>query len=497
VRAHDSGAPVHRSHHPQEITPVEDMEKVALDSSATDEIATKVADALAPKTDPAIEKMSAEIAELKALLTTPNRPQRETAGIVEKSNEAPAYYGGDDAYTYTGSTDSERMTNLYLVSQLLSTGKKSLSARGREVMLKSGDKALRTAPEIKGDSFVQSMYGQMRAEAIKTAMTSTGAGTGDEWVPTFAAADLWRDVHLDTVVANQVNRVAMPTNPFDLPTESGDPTFYKAGTENVAVTASTPTTSKATLTAVKVQAEIDFSGELEEDSIIAVAPAIRSGIVRRAAQTIDDLIVHGDSETGGTGNVNSDDGAPTANSFYLSFSGMRKFCLVTNTGQVKSFGGAPTTALLLNTKSLLGRYGARPSDLVWVTGPSTYNALLGVTGFQLVSEYGQNATVIQGELGRIYNIPVVLSEAIPGTSTDKVDADGKYTTTTPASNDTKGWVLLFNKRAWVTGFRRDLQIETFRDIQKDMNILVCSFRMALIPSGISTIHTAVGYNITL
>ena len=82
-------------------------------------------------------------------------------------------------------------------------------------------------------------------------------------------------------------------------------------------------------------------------------------------------------------------------------------------------------------------------------------------------------------------------------TTDKVDDDGKYTTTSVSTNDTDGWFVLVNKGQWKQGFRRELLIESYRDIQKDQNILVASFRMALIPSGIATTHTAVGYDITV
>jgi len=41
------------------------------------------------------------------------------------------------------------------------------------------------------------------------------------------------------------------------------------------------------------------------------------------------------------------------------------------------------------------------------------------------------------------------------------------------------------------------RISRLTECQKDMNILVASFRMALIPSGIATTHTAVGYDITV
>jgi HK97 family phage major capsid protein len=477
---------------------VEDIEKVTLEEGAADEIATKTAaavtDALTPKTDPAIAALTAQMAELKALLTTPNRPERETAGIVEKGI-APIY-GGDDRYTYVGDTDADRATTLYVVSALLGASGKHLSPRAQEVMVKSAEGGLRTqAPQVRGDLFVKSSYAALRADAFK-AMTSTGT-YGDEWVPTFASSELWRDVHLATEVAAQVRRVEMPTNPYDLPSATADPTFYYASTENTAVTGGVVTTGKATLTAKKIQADVTFSGELDEDSIIPVAPAIREALVRRAAQCIDDLIIHGDTETGGTGNVNSHDGAPAAGSFYLALDGMRKFCGITNTGQVQSFAAAFTTANFVATRALLGKYGARSSDLLLVMGQSLQNSIGGVAEYVTMDKYGPNAAIVAGEVGRLFNIPILLSEAIPGASTDRVDDDGFYTMASVSTNDTDGWFVLANKSQWVTGFRRGVQIESFRDVQKDSNILVCSFRMALIPSGIATTHTAYGYNITI
>ena len=474
----------------------EDIEKVALDEAATEEIAAKVADHLTPKTDPAMEKMASELAELKALLTTPNRPERETPGVQAKTNDAP-FYGGDDRYTYVGSDDADRATTLYVVNTLLHGSGKSLSARGREVMENATKAALGTAPApFKGDLFTKSTYAGLRAEAHK-AMTSTGSNVGDDWVPTFASAELWRDVHLATEIASQVRRVEMPTNPYDLPTATADPTFYWASSENTAVTGGNVATAKATLTAKKIQADVTFSGELTEDSIIPVAGEIRAALTRRAAQTIDDLIVHGDVETGGTGNVNSHDAAPAGGSFYLSLDGMRKFAIITNTDQCSNVGSAFTAAKFVAVRALLGKYGARSSDLLLVMGQSLQNSIGGVTEWLTLDKYGPNAAIAAGEIGRIFNIPAFLSEAIPGTSTDKVAADGCYTVTGASTYDVLGWFVLANKSQWVTGFRRGVQLESFRDVQKDSNILVCSFRMALIPSGIATTHTAVARNITL
>lgn len=485
----------------------EDIEKVDLSEDAADQIAEKAAGLVSADVGEVkglLIKQAEEIAELKAQMTTPARRQSEIEGTpAPKPSESAPVYGGDDSYTLTGETPAEVAVGLFLADTVMGIKGRRLSARGREVMVGAAEASLKSAPvpivakgQSDGGLFVKRQYAQMRADAYK-AMTSTVASAGDEWVPTFSSAELWKDMHLATTVSAQIPRVDMPTNPYTLPTLDGDVTFYYASSENTAVTASNLDTGAATLTAKKVQAEVNFSGELTEDSIIPMVPAIRENLIRRGAQCMDDLIVHGDTETAASGNVNTNDAAAASGSFYLALSGLRKFCLVTNTGQVKQFAGAPTTTLFLNTRAKLGKYGARPSDLLCITGISTINSFQDVSGFQTLEKYGPQATILTGELGRIFGIPVILSEAIPGASTDKVDDNGLYTTTSVSTNDTDGWFVLVNKGQWKQGFRRELQIESFRDVQKDMNILVASFRMALIPSGIATTHTAVGYDITV
>lgn len=480
------------------------IETVDLSAEAADQIAEKAAGLVSAE----VGELKAQIAELTKAMSTPVRtPEPEVTGApAPKPSDAPVY-GGEDKYTLTGESPAEVAVNLWIAGEMLKQAEqpsnRHLSARAREVMVNAAEAALKSAPtpimakgQSDGGTFVKSQYAEMRADARTKAMTSTGSNAGDEWVPTFASAELWKDMHLETSVSAQIPRVNMPTNPFDLPTLDDDVTFKYASTENVAVTASDLNTGKATLSAKVVKAEVNFSDEVDEDSIIAVVPQVRANLVRRGAQTMDDLIVHGDTETSGTGNVNSDDGAPGSGAFYTALNGLRKFCLVTNTGQVKQFAGAPTMTLFNNTRALLGKYGARPSDLLFISGISTIISFEDLAQFQTLEKYGPQATILTGELGRIAGVPVLLSESIPGASTDKVDDDGKYTTSSVSTNDTDGWFVLVNKGQWKQGFRRDLRIESFKDIQKGMNILVASFRMALIPSGIATTHTAVGYDIT-
>jgi len=491
-----------------------DPTTVELAEDAIDTIAEAVAAKLAhvPETPPEPTKSLDIDALAKAISErlTPQRTELDEGGVKAKPGE-PVFYGGDDQFTAIGDTDAAIATNLWLAKAVCSANPNySPSPRLRQVMVGAADKALKAAPiaipeyernmyggqkAVDPSRFVATTYSSFRADARAKALASTSANAGDEWVPTFASAELWRDVHLETAVAAALERVNMPTNPYTLPTLDLDATWKYASAENTAVTASDVNTGNATLTAVKVMSEQDFSTETTEDSIIPVVPAIRSSLVRRAAQTIDDLIVSGDTETGGTGNVNLDDAAPTAGDVFLALNGMRKFCIVTNTGQVSNVAAALTTTNFTTIRGLLGRYGARPSDLRIVAGQSTLNTMYDIASVRTLDTYGPNATIVQGELARFFGIPILPYEAIPLLTSDKVEADGKASTT--ASNNTLGWILVFNRTGWRLGFRRELVIESWRDIKKDQNVLVASLRMALIPSGITTIHTAVGRNVTV
>ena len=121
---------------------------------------------------------------------------------------------------------------------------------------------------------------------MKRALDSVTAGTGDEVVPTGMASEIWRDVHLSTVISSFLPRINMPTNPFDIPLDLGDVTFYKA-TENATGTATDLSTNKSTLSAGGVKAMTAWSYELDEDAVLAMLPAVREVFARNTAETIE------------------------------------------------------------------------------------------------------------------------------------------------------------------------------------------------------------------
>jgi hypothetical protein len=143
-------------------------------------------------------------------------------------------------------------------------------------------------------------------------------------------------------------------------------------------------------------------------------------------------------------------------------------------------------------RAKLGRYGVRPSELAYLMDVNTYIRSLGIGNFRTLDKLGPNATLLRGQLGAVEGIPVIVSEQMA-----LADADGKVT---DAGNVTDtGRLLLANRTQWRMGFRRELMIETTRDIQKRQNIMVVSMRLAFMERtgnrGTAT-HTALQYNIT-
>ena len=330
---------------------------------------------------------------------------------------------------------------------------------------------------------------------LKAAMDSTTAGSGDELVATGEAAALWADINLDTLVASLFTHVDMPTNPFEIPLQLGNVSWYP-GVENTAGTETTLATARQTLTAHELVAEVPWSLTLDEDAVIAMAAEVRSTLVRNAVEVIDDVLLNADTTL--TNNINADGATISASMagkahWLVGFDGLLHLPLVDHTGQGNNHAAAPTAAMFNEVRGLLGKYGVRPSELAYIADVGTYIKSLGIDEFRTLDKLGPQATLLNGQLAQVDGIPVIVSEQLAGS-----DADGKVTD--GGSANSKGRLLLVNRTQWRLGFRRELMIETARDIQKRQNIMVVSMRLAFMErtgSRSTAQHTALQYNITV
>ena len=329
---------------------------------------------------------------------------------------------------------------------------------------------------------------------IKAAMDSTTVGAGDELVDTQEARALWDDVNLETSIAPLFNTVQMPSNPFQIPLQLGDVNWYP-GTENVATRGTALTTARQTLTAYELVAEVPWSYDLDEDGVIAMMEELRRSLLRNAREVIDDVLLNSDTTT--TNNINADGAtiSPTdagKAQWLVGFDGILHLPLVDNANQANNHGAAVSDDMFNEVRAKLGKYGVRPSEVVYICDINTYIRSLSIDSFRTLDKFGPQATVLTGQLGAVEGVPVIVSEQMR-----PADADGKVT---DSGNDaTTGRLLILNRTQWLVGFKRELAIETVRDPQKRQNIMVVSFRIALQErSGnrASATHTALQYNIT-
>lgn len=290
---------------------------------------------------------------------------------------------------------------------------------------------------------------------------TVASGFGDEWVPELWSAQIWQKARQDNVILPLFRSVEMPSNPFELPIEGTDPTVYYVPETTLesqltfdsgsAIPSSKIGSGKVNLSAKKLALRVGFSAELVEDAIVPVLNIYREQAMRAIADSIDHVLLNGDTETGATGNINSDDDTPESTARYLAFDGLRKLPLVTTTANAVDMDGAPTLAKMREARfSMAMRYAARPGDLAWIVDGGTYAALLGLSEFLTMDKAGPLATAQTGQIGFLDGIPVLVSAEMPLTA-----ADGTVKTGDP---NTKGQAVCVYRPGWFVGYRRRIAV---------------------------------------
>jgi hypothetical protein len=312
------------------------------------------------------------------------------------------------------------------------------------------------------------------SDSMEKLLTATGSGTGDEFVPTGMAGELWENFFLGSRIVNNLGIVPMDTDPYDSPVHWGPITWRKGGAGE-ATAAQDPATAKSTYTATEQIAEVNWNYDFDEDAVINVLPSLRQELARSGAEQMDAFALNADSTAAATGNINLDDDTPPTDAYYLSSGqdGIRHYFLVDRTSQSANISTTLTDALWRDGVAKQGKFAATPSDNIAITNIKTYlKSILSLTNVRTLDKYGPSATILNGELASMDGIPLIVSESMA-----LAEDDGKVSAT--AANNDEGTIAFVNTTMWRVGFRRQLMIEIDRDIRKRIYIMVVSFRMAL------------------
>lgn len=309
------------------------------------------------------------------------------------------------------------------------------------------------------------------------ALVSDSASAGGDWAPVGMSQSIFSDIRLATVVAQQLMQINMPTRTFQPPYRSGEPTTYLTSQ----ATDQTPKafdTGTPTLTALGFGTAMEFSTEMEEDSLAAVMPVVRQSLIEDQAESLESALINGDDGThfdgaavdGGSGDVrNAWDG----------------FRFLTYTSSLTTDLNTLNVDTLRGLTSEMGKYAANPKQCFWLTGPKIRVKLLGLKDDQnnpavlTMDKLGPNATIVTGMVASIDGMPVLISGQYP----EWEDSSGAYGDSggTPSAY-TQSSIILINKGMFWLGNRRPLRIDQDRFILGDYILVVAKSRWGFAPA---------------
>lgn len=315
------------------------------------------------------------------------------------------------------------------------------------------------------------------------------SGEGAEWIPTGIGASLHEKVRASGKVAPLFSRIDLPTNPWKWPIEGADATAYRVaeptGDSASKVTASTPGTAAATFDAEIMGGRVLFSRSLEADSALAILPFVRAKLVQAFVDAEEKAILDGDAD--GT-HQDSDTQSAGATHFSSAWDGLRKKALAQTTQATTS----TTSANLAAIRASMGKWGVNPMDLAFIVGVSAYHDLISDTNLITVEKFGPNATILNGQVGSIFGVPVIVSEHVR----ENLNASGVHDGIT----ETKTYNLCVNRNEWVMGQRMAMDVEVDDSIYREtfQRVVVGFMREDFQHVGDAAANddTSIGYNVT-
>ena len=204
--------------------------------------------------------------------------------------------------------------------------------------------------------------------------------------------------------------------------------------------------TEVALTAYKLATREYIGYEEDEDSIIPIAGIVRDAIVRRMARTSDASLI----------------GANIAAPFTSLSSASAAGGHAGNTVTTGSATDLVVKAEIHTMRANMGQWGMNPADLVCVLSQAAYYGLVTDTDVTTVDKYGDNATIKSGELGKLWGISLIVSDAMPATATGVVQA------------------ILINPSNYLIGTHRGLTVEMATDVVAQQRAIVATRRFGFI-----------------
>jgi len=317
------------------------------------------------------------------------------------------------------------------------------------------------------------------------AVDDTTAGQGSEWVPTGFSSQITLLTERELKVAALYDSFDMPQNPFDWPFATENIVGLRVAEVFAAPTTYPPMasdygagkpTGKVTFDAVKIKSQVLLSGEFQEDAIRAALPWLRSELPKAHARALEDGIINGDS---GAAHIDEDvtEVASGAGTAQVLWEGLRHYVMGTDMPTNMSVNAAADTGLATHTlvpaamKKMTAKYGGNPTDLALIFSHATWADALKNTNVLTLDKLGAQATILRGQLGQIFGIPIIVSEFVR----TNLDTYGFWDSSSAHAHASTSALLTY-RPGWKLGIRRRPSFESVRVAQDDTQYMVSFMR---------------------
>ena len=305
-------------------------------------------------------------------------------------------------------------------------------------------------------------------------------GSGQQWIPDIMLPQLERNLVAERRVAAAFDTMNLPNSTTLLPyLKTGFRPYIKAaaaGDDPAQYTSSSMVTEQRQINCTGFAVRSQVSDSAEEDSIIAVLPTVRQELISALVDGEEDAIINGDTGThqdDASGALSSwnirgrwgDSGLGGSSDHRRAWVGLRARAFDVNSKLERSTFDVDT---LLTDRSLLDSPHGVAGSMMIITSPEAYfKRLLTLDETQTIDKFGQNASILSGQLGEIFGMPIVISEFL----SNDLDTTGLFTTSGATSS-----MILVNRDRFKIGSLRGASIEVDKDITRGVHQMVATVR---------------------
>lgn len=260
-------------------------------------------------------------------------------------------------------------------------------------------------------------------------------------------------------------------------------------------TASTPVTTDRAFTAIGLATRVQVDEDAEEDAVIDTQGELRRMVQDAILDGKEDAIINGDTtathaDTISAWNIRSRWGASGlggTDDHRRAWRGLRE--AASDASNTTDQSGAKTFAGWLTARSKLAAPHGTEGDLITIVSDEYYiGSILGFAEVVTKEKYGDQATILTGEVAKLGGSPLLISHYLSG----DMNASGVYDDVTK----TKTGMILVNRARYQMGIRRAMMVESAKDITRGVIDIVSTWRGVFrTPDASTTKNVHYSYNL--